>query len=394
MPAQPQEIDPQKAALLAAIAQQGSQGQVAFQAEAARRQQAQQAAVQAISNQSKMTGTAGDAPKEFTQGLQAKSNALGSVYAQDAAMSQQSFNNSIAQTSASNAAYMDQAKAAIPIANAQTAGVVAQIRAEQEAAAAERAFQEKQRAADAEQARLDAIEAAKDRAFAEEQRQWEREDRDNGTDDSALAEKQDKVVLKAKAYDPIFGNIFNSIVNDLNPNGGYKEAAIIADRAIQQEKMIAENEKPGSSKSFDDGKKRKLLRDLYAFYNVDTGKTAPKDPQAFGELMRTEGLDPRRIPGYDPNRNKKPGSPSGSLKSGGTGNGTRRAPKIKTYTPATAHRAAVKALRDLGMPVNEKSRGFIRAYIQRTGKVPKSPAEALIAIKAEQDAEASFYGDN
>lgn len=82
MPAQPQEIDPQKAALLAAIAQQGSQGQVAFQAEANRRQQAQKAAVDAVSAQSKMSGSAGAAPQAFTQELQAKNAALGSVYDQ------------------------------------------------------------------------------------------------------------------------------------------------------------------------------------------------------------------------------------------------------------------------------------------------------------------------
>ena len=393
MPAQPQEIDPQKAALLAAIAQQGSQGQVAFQAEAARRQQAQQAAVSAIADQSKMSGSAGNAPKAFTQGLQAQSNALGSVYDQDAMMSQRSFNNSIAQTAASNAAYMDQAKAAVPIVNAQTAGTVAQIRAEQEAAAAERAFQEKQRADDAEQARLDAIEAGKDRAAAEEQRQYDREQRDGTADEEVQAEKQDKVVLNARAYDPIFGNIFNSIVSDFNPNGGYKEAVIIADRAIQQEKMLAEREKAGSSASFDEGKKRKLLRDLYSYYNVDTGKTAPKDTQAFGELMRSEGLDPKRIPGYMPESGKaKPKANAPSTKAPER----RLAPKNLTSKrdPGSADRAAVKALRDLGMPVDATNRGYVRAYIQRTGRVPKSPAEALIAIKAERDAEASFYGGN
>ena len=298
MPAQPQEIDPQKAALLAAIAQQGSQGQQAFQAEAARRQQAQKAAVQAISDQSKMTGTAGDAPKAFTQGLQAKSNALDSVYDQDAAMSQRSFDNSIAQTSASNAAYMDQAKAAIPIVNAQTAGTVAQIRAEQEAAAAERRFQEEQRAFDAEQQRLDAIEAGLERADAADARAWEKQQRDGTADEEVQATKQDGLVLRAGAYDPIFGSAFQSIVDNYNPNGGYKEAVLIADRAIAEAKAAAEEVKPGSSKSFDEGKKRKLLRDLYAFYNVDTGKTAPSDTQAFGDLMRTEGLDPKRVPGY------------------------------------------------------------------------------------------------
>ena len=50
------EVDQQKMALLTAIAQQGSQGQQAFQAEAARRSAAQQAAVASVAGQSKMSG--------------------------------------------------------------------------------------------------------------------------------------------------------------------------------------------------------------------------------------------------------------------------------------------------------------------------------------------------
>jgi hypothetical protein len=302
MPAQPQEIDQQKAALLAAIAQQGSQGQVAFQAEAARRQQAQQAAVQAISNQSKMTGTAGDAPKEFTQGLQAKSNALGSVYAQDAAMSQQSFNNSIAQTSASNAAYMDQAKAAVPIVNAQTAGTVAQIRAEQEAAAAERAFQEKQRAFDAEQARIDAIEAAKDRAFAEEQRQWEREDRNGVTNDQQTADDQAGTVVRARAKDPLVGMTLDNLVKD-SPD--FRTAVLGIDSYASD--VISNAADPEAARKMWTGdKKEALIRSLYDFYDQGDGKSAPKDTQGLGDYMRTQNLDPdNRLPGYISKREKE-----------------------------------------------------------------------------------------
>lgn len=284
MPAQPQEIDPQKAALLAAIAQQGSQGQVAFQAEAARRQQAQQAAVQAISNQSQMSGSAGAAPKAFTQELQAKSNALGSVYDQDAAMSQNSFNNSIAQTSASNAAYMDQAKAAIPIVNAQTAGTVAQIRAEQEAAAAERAYQ-------AEQRRIDAIEAEKERAFAEEQRQWEREDRNLGTKEEQDVEDQLNTVFAANAKDPVVG----AVVAKIADSGVTKFPLAVKgiDNTLAQ--VLRDNE----IEDWDRKKKAEIIRSLYDLYDVGDGKGAPKDIQALGDAMREQGVDPdTRLPGY------------------------------------------------------------------------------------------------
>lgn len=291
MPAQPQEIDPQKAALLAAIAQQGSQGQVAFQAEAARRQQAQQAAVQAISNQSQMSGSAGAAPKAFTQELQAKSNALGSVYDQDALMSQRSFNNSIAQTSASNAAYMDQAKAAIPIVNAQTAGTVAQIRAEQEAAAAERAFQIEQRRLDAEQQRLDAIEAAKDRTQADKERLWAEEDRNLGTKEEQDVEDQLNTVFAANAKDPVVG----AVVAKITDSGVTKFPLAVKgiDNTLAQ--VLRDNE----IEDWDPKKKAEIIRSLYDLYDVGDGKGAPKDIQALGDAMREQGVDPdTRLPGY------------------------------------------------------------------------------------------------
>lgn len=284
MPAQPQEIDQQKAALLAAIAQQGSQGQVAFQAEAARRKQAQQAAVNAIASQSQMSGSAGAAPKAFTQELQAQSNALGSVYDQDAAMSQNSFNNSIAQTSASNAAYMDQARAAVPIANAQTAGVVAQIRAEQEAAAAERAYQ-------AEQRRIDAIEAAKDRAFAEEQRQWEREDRNTAGDDEQAAQDQKDTIFKASSKDPVVGEVVAQIAD--SGVGDFRSAVQGVDSVLNT--VLANN----PDVKWDRKKKAEIIKSLYDFYDQGDGKSAPKDVQALGDYLRTQRIDPdEHLPGY------------------------------------------------------------------------------------------------
>lgn len=302
MPAQPQEIDPQKAALLAAIAQQGSQGQVAFQAEAARRQQAQQAAVNATAAQSKMSGSAGAAPQAFTQELQAKNAALGNIYNQDSAMSQRSFDNSIAQTSASNAAYMNQAKAAVPIVNAQTAGTVAQIRADQEAAAAERAFQEKQRAADEEKARIDAIEAAKDRAFAEEQRQWAREDQTSSGNDQKTADAQAGTVIRARAKDPIIGATLDNLVKD-SPD--FRSAVLGIDAYAKD--VIANSADPtAASKAWTGAKKEELIRSLYDFYDQGDGKAAPKGTQGLGDFMRTQNLDPdSRLPGYVSKREEK-----------------------------------------------------------------------------------------
>jgi hypothetical protein len=242
-----------------------------------------------------MSGSAGAAPKAFTQQLQAQSNALGSVYDQDAAMSQQSFNNSIAQTSASNAAYMDQARAAVPIANAQTAGVVAQIRAEQEAAAAERAFQEKQRAAEAEQARIDAIEAEKERAFAEEQRQWEREDRTTGTKDEQAAQDQTDTIFKASSKDPVVGAVVAQIAD--SGVGDFRSAVQGVDSVLNT--ILAAETENNPNFKWDRKKKAEIIKSLYDFYDQGDGKSAPKDVQALGDYLRTQRIDPaRHLPGY------------------------------------------------------------------------------------------------
>src|SRR5574343_24749 len=291
MPAQPQEIDQQKAALLTAIAQQGQQGQQAFAAEAARRAAAQQAAVAAVTQQSKMTGAAGNAPKEFTQQLQQKQTDLGNIYAQDAAMSGQTFANSIAQTGAANAAYMDQARAAIPIVNAQTAGTVAQIRAEQQAAAEERAFQ-------AEQRRIQAEEDAKDRAFAEQQRQWEIEDRNATADDEKTAQDQQGIVTRANASDPVVGSVVDALTKDA-PD--FRTAVVALDSYVKQ--ALAGDETGAARKSWEASggeKKREILRLLYRYYDpADKGGGLPNDPQEIGKFLRSQHLDPKRhVPGY------------------------------------------------------------------------------------------------
>ncbi len=291
MPAQTQEIDQQKAALLAAIAQQGQQGQEAFAAEAARRQAQQQAAVQAVSAQSKMSGGP-SAPKEFTQSLQQKQNELGSIYAQDAAMSGQTFNNSIAQTSAANAAYMDQARAALPIVNAQTAGTVAQIRAEQQAAEQERAYQ-------AEQRRIDAIEAEKDRTFAEQQRQWEREDRLLNLNEKDTSEEDAKiqagVVARANAADPIIGAVINDLTAD-SPD--FRTAVVALDGYVKN--VLNSDDTGAARKAWNGDKKAKILQLLYKFYDPsDKGDSLSDDRQKMGDYLRSQNLDPtKHVPGY------------------------------------------------------------------------------------------------
>lgn len=290
MPAQQGEIDQQRAALLSAIAQQGSQGQVAFQAEAARRQAAQQAAAQAITANSQMTGAGGSAPRAFTQNLQAQQQALGDIYAQNNAMANQTFNNSIAQTSAANAAYMDQARAAVPVVNAQTAGIVAQIRAEQEAARADREFR-------LTQMRLDAEEAQKEREF----RQWEREQEMNGVTgengvseeegistankgESALNERHPSVGDQQGA-----GDIFFEIADQAN---GFDDAMVMIDARINDYNRRNEDN------PISDTTRRDMQRWMFEFfYGADISNPDPND---FGDQVQFVGGDPTAVPGYVP----------------------------------------------------------------------------------------------
>lgn len=292
MPAQPQEIDAQKAALLSAIAQQGSQGQAAFQAEQARRQAAQQAAVAAVAQRANMSGGMGStAGQTYSKGLQGQAADLGSVYAQDAALSQKSFANSIAQTSAANAAYMDQARAAVPVVNAQTAGIVAQIRAEQQAA-------REAAAADAEQRQLE----REKMAFEREQMQAEREARTQKSTDDATAEAQQSLLRRADrtASTTVSGLLGQAVdksetLADAVP---YVQRLI---RGLKVQQAEAEANGQGAAGPFGalnwkkDFDSRDVLRYLYEFY---TGKKSPTNLGDFGAALQKEGVDPSLLPGY------------------------------------------------------------------------------------------------
>ncbi len=293
MPAQEAEIDAQKAALVAAIAQQGRQGQEAFLAEAARRQSMQQAAVKQLADQGRMTGTAGggQAPQEFTRSLQAQQNALGSVYAQDAAMSQQTFQNSIANTQAANASYMDAARAAVPVVNAQTAGTVARVRAEQEAEREARAYEERMR--------------QQEEAFSREERDVRRLELEVRRQElAAAADEPSEEELKAQE-DKARGflakisnqglaprEIAGQIVNDV-PD--FKTAVEVLDSYAKT--YVEAN--PDRAAEWNDKAKREVLRSLYNIYNVDTGATAPKQDDKFAEALAKQGVDPvTNYPGY------------------------------------------------------------------------------------------------
>jgi len=311
------EVDQQKMALLTAIAQQGSQGQQAFQAEAARRAAAQQAAVASVAGQSKMTGAAGNAPKAFTQQLQAKTAAQGDVYAQDAAMSGQAFNNSIAQTSASNAAYMDQAKAAVPVVQAQTAGLVAQIRAEQEAARAEREYEIERR-------RMEAEQAALDRPLEQQERELRKReielalaelDGEDGMTDEEKEEHVKRIEGEALSKNPVVGRIVSTLLGTYEDFDLAAAGAEQAINAILKDEQSIKTKETGEAdpKVWSAADRKEVYRKIYEAYNP--GKKAPDDPYELGNKFIEAGVDPRGVvPGYVP---PKRSGPSVTPKKGG-----------------------------------------------------------------------------
>lgn len=368
LPQQQKDMEAQKAALLAAIAQQGSAGQQAFQAEAQRRQEAQKAAVQQIAQQSQMTGAAGSAPKAATQQLQGMQSDLGSVYAQDAAMSQAAFKGSIDASSAANAAYMQAAGAALPVVNAQTQGTIAQIRAEQEAARAEREYQERMR-------RLEAEEAEKERAFRDRERTAAERAEAQALTEEEVGKKQDRIVANViRNESGVVADVFAK-ATDPSISANPDEAIRYATRLLDEE---AEN---GQEVSDED--RRKMYGYIYEYF---VGKKAPSDFQKLGELFAAEGVV---VPGYVPKPTlrdvvdaaKATEALGESIKGGlipRKAATTAQSPKAKAgfapagdadpqslaYTAITSYGPNGPSVRDVAL---------VEAYVRRTGLVPMTP---------------------
>lgn len=144
-------IDAQKRALLAAVAQQGAAGKAAYEAQAAAAAEAQKAAVEAA-NKRASTTQGSSAPQALVDRLGQSAADVAGLYHSDALVAGQHHAQEMDRIQSANGAYMDQARAAVPLARQ----LAAQRAAEQAAA----------RSGDAE-----------DQAWQREQRQWAREDR-------------------------------------------------------------------------------------------------------------------------------------------------------------------------------------------------------------------------
>lgn len=169
-----QSLDAQKRALLSAVAERGQAGQAAFEAQQKAAQAFRADAVRGVAKDMGVTAP----PAALAGQLRNTAGGPGAVYAGEAATQGAAFNSGIAGISAANAAYMDQAAAARPVAETVTERTVARIRAEREAELAQQEHDRQMAEAETKQAELDAEAARQAQADAREEHQWAKESHD------------------------------------------------------------------------------------------------------------------------------------------------------------------------------------------------------------------------
>jgi hypothetical protein len=277
MSATQDEVNKQRAALLTAVAQQGTAGKTAYEAEAARQAEYAKAAAAAVAQSTQMTGSS--TPAALLAQIRAQDAAQNSVYSQDNTMALTNYQNSMNQTSMSNAAYMDQARAAVPVVEAQTAGTIAQIRARQE------------------EERLQREEAAKERAYNERMRALGLQEKEQGSNADAQqflqeGQAQARAAYLKRAYieDGLTGDVLKEIASKaetLDDGVQYVEGALrkkIGDKAWR---ALGPTKRANAV--------REMQRYVLGYY---TGTTGSNDPQSLGYQIRKYGGDPSMVPGY------------------------------------------------------------------------------------------------
>ena len=285
MSATQDEVNKQRAALLTAVAQQGTAGKTAYEAEAARQAEAAKAAAAAVSGS--VHGTAMGVPPALLAQIAAQNAAQQSVYAQDNKMASTNYNNSLAQTSMSNAAYMDQARAAVPVVEAQTRGTIAQIRAQQE------------------EQRLQREEAAKERAYNERMRALGLQEKQAAEHGDAQKYLQDMQAAGRESIGKRIQREAGDLVPAISSIVGMSDTlgqAVIAARELMRKQAMAYNADKKHKDKFSEGEIRastnKVMRYLYLYY---TGKDPEwHDAQTFGMQLHNFNVNPRHVYGYDP----------------------------------------------------------------------------------------------
>ena len=271
------EIDAQKAALVQAIAQQGTDGKVAFEAEQARRAEAAKAAAAAVVERSQGTGTS--TPAALLAQIRAQDDAMNSVYQQDATMANTAYKRAGDLTTFANAAYMNQARAAVPVVEAQTAGQIAQIRAQQE------------------EARRQREEAAKERAYNERMRQMElsakQGQQQSGAEEflqGAQKDSRDAYLKKTYIEDAAVGPVLKEIVS---------KAGSLEDGIHYVEGVLRAKVGDKAWRAYGPTKRARAIREVQRYVvGYFTGTTGSTDAQSLGYQVRKYGGDPSMVPGY------------------------------------------------------------------------------------------------
>lgn len=291
-------VDANKKALLAAIAQQGTIGAQAYDAQAQRQAQSHQQAVGDIYARTQGTSGAVGAPSGVGAHLAGQQAALNSVYAQDAALSRGSYDAAFAATSGANSAYMNQARAAVPALRAQAEGRANIIRQEL-AAEAER------RRHELEQMRLEAQLAEEERAFTREGWNHERALREaEAAERGGMSEAEAAVFGEAveerrfanradiaqQDPDGLFTSIYDTVTDDQPDFAG----------ALAQARTLVLNETGGVMSPAARNNIEEMAKRLFVHYNpMQTRPKNIRDTLEFMGLDSEEYLGERLAPSRD-----------------------------------------------------------------------------------------------
>lgn len=295
-------MDASKAALLQAIAAKGAIGSQASQQQA----QAQQAAYKdALATNAGLTSSVGlGAPSGLLNKINADQTNFQNTYSMDTALAAGNFNNAINATSAANASYMDQARAAIPALREQTQAGLNQIAWEREMMRQEAEFERQRREAELEQMRQDAIDREAERMFqreemdfareerAHEKSMWERELERNGGLTPEQAEEFDTAIQERRAE--IAGEVAQrgdgpaAAFDEITTTQPTFQGALVMARRLINEAVVNRDIPPTDR----DDEFRGLVRHLFAFYNpLNPTPSEDRLPEVLSEV----GIDPETV---------------------------------------------------------------------------------------------------
>jgi hypothetical protein len=302
-------VDAQKQALLQAIAQQGTIGAQAHQAQSQGQSAAFNDALAANAASTQMSGPG--VPSSVLAQINAQSGALHDTYRTDTNLANTAFGNAIGGISTANAAYSDQARAALPALREQTSGIIAQIQAEQQAEREAREDARKQREWEAMQREMDRQFAEEERNFQREQWEYEKSLMEQELENRGGLSEQEAEEFEANIEERR-ANIFGEVaqrgdgpaaafqeITDTQPT--FEGAMTVARRLVGDAVVVGDIPPNDREKEL-----KELVRQLYAFYNplaptpsMENLPTVLKESGIdFGSVI----ADPDRSRGYGDDR--------------------------------------------------------------------------------------------